>query len=278
MLSPFLGILSLVFLLVSIGTAGYMIIEHWSLLDALYMSTITLATVGFMEVHPLSRAGRIFTIFLIAFGIIVLTIILSHVTNLILQGEVGKILRRKKMEKKIHSMKNHCIVCGLGETGKTILEEFEKMKMASVGIDKSSEIIQHLSEISPHLVLLAGDATDDNTLIEAGIEKAKVLLLSLGTDLENLYAIISAKNINPSVRIIAKANEESAQAKMKKAGCSYVISPNNIGGLRMASVAIRPDVVSFLDVMMRDVQESWRIEQAAVPENSPFIGKSLREA
>jgi len=277
MFKNFSFIILLIILLILFGTAGYMIIEKWSFVDSLYMTIITLSTVGYKEIHPLSQNGRLFTIVFISFGLLVLAIIISKITSIILQGELGKILGRRKMEKKIQNLKNHYIICGLGNVGVTCLNELTKMNIPVVGIDRNIEVIEEIQN-SGSTLLIKGDATEDTILIKAGIERAKGIITCLPEDAENLYVVITARSLKPDIRIIAMANEERALRKIKNAGADYVILPKQIAGLRMASVAIRPDVVSFLDVMMRDVEESWRIEQAVVPKNSPFIGKSLREA
>jgi len=278
MLGSFSFIIALVIGLISIGVTGYMLIEHWNFIDALYMTIITLSTVGYTEIYPLSQNGRIFTILFISFGIIVLAIIISRITSLILEGEIGTVMRRRKMEKNISKLKKHYIVCGLGDVGQTTLFELHKMKVSSVGIDKNPEVIKKILEENPNLLLIEGDATDDSVLLKAGIKDARGILSALPEDAENLFIIISGKNLNPEIKIISKANDERALLKLKKSGADYIISPKQIAGLRMASVAARPDVVSFLDVMMRDVEESWRVEQAGIPEKSPFQGKTLREA
>lgn len=277
MLKNFFNIILLILFLLIIGTAGYVLIEKWSLIDSIYMTIITLTTVGYGEVAPLSYKGKIFTILFIIFGIVIFSIIITRVVNFIFQNELGIIFRRRGMQKKINKLKEFYIVCGLGDVGRVIIEEFKNSNIMAVGIDKNKEVVEFMKSKFPKYLFIVGDATEDSVLSEAGIERAKGIIAALASDIENLYVVISARNLNPKIRIIAKANDESTQIKMQKAGADYVISPDLIGALRMASVAIRPEVVSFLDIMTRNIEQTWRLEQILIPETSPLIGKTLKD-
>ena len=240
------------------------------------MTVITLATVGFMEVQPLSQNGRIFTIFIILGGMGILLYTVSTVTAFIVEGALGDILRRKKMEKKIEKMNNHFIICGAGETGWYVIKELLATKKEFVIIENIQERINKLSELG-QINYLLGNATEDSILIKAGIKRARGLVSVLAEDQDNLFVVLSARELNPNLRIIARTVYEKSIHKLRKAGADGVITPSLIGGLRMASELIRPHVVSFLDQMMRTGGMTLRFEEAKLIPDSPMIGKTLGE-
>lgn len=258
------------------GISGYILIEKWSLLDAIYMTTITLTTVGFGEVNKLSPHGRIFTMVLLVCGMGVLFYGLSTVTAFIIEGEFKDILGRRKMEKEISKLKNHIILCGIGKTGRHILEEFTKTKTPFVVIEQNNNRINQMQKLDTFLYL-EGDSTTSELLIKAGIERAKGLITTLPSDKDNLFVILTARDLNPKLKIVSRAIEEESVHKLSKVGADVVISPNAIGGLRMASEMIRPTVVSFLDIMMRDPQHTMRMEEIRVPQDSKLIGQSIKQ-
>ncbi len=258
------------------GVSGYVFIEKWSFLDAIYMTVITLTTVGFGEVNKLSTHGRIFTMGLLVCGMGVLFYGLSMVTAFIIEGEFKNILGRRKMEKEISKLKNHIILCGVGKTGKHIMLEFVKTKIPFVVIEQNNSRISQMQKLAAFLYL-EGDSTTSELLIKAGIERAKGLITTLPVDKDNLFVILTAREINPNLKIISRAIEEESIHKLSKVGADVVISPNAIGGLRMASEMIRPTVVSFLDIMMRDPQHTMRMEEVCVPPNSRLIGQSIKQ-
>ncbi len=270
--------ITLVVLVILVGTAGFVLIEGWQPLDALYMTTITLSTVGFKEVNQLGPAGRIFTIFLIFSGLGVFVFGLTVVSSFILEGHLGGLVRRHRMERKIKDINNHFIICGMGETGKHVLEEFKKAHVPFVVIEKDRAQIEKL-ESYPEAICIEGDATEDEVLSKAGIERAQGLVTALPLDTDNLFVVLSARHINPNLRIVARGTDEATLYKMKKAGANNVISPNTIGGLRMASIMLRPTVVAFLDVMSRGESDvSLRLEEVKLPAGSHLDKKSLNEA
>ncbi|MCD6413302.1 MAG: potassium channel protein [Elusimicrobia bacterium] len=271
-------IVSVFVFIILVGTVGYMIIEKWNLLDALYMTTITFSSIGYGEVHPLSVPGKIFTIFLILFGFSLVAAIAGLMTSLILKGEVGNIIRRQKMKEMIRKLKNHHIVCGFSPVGEAIVEEFYTTNQRFVVIDRNEAALEKARKNFPNVVYILGDASQDDVLLEAGIEKAKTILTCLNDDSMNLYVVISARSLNPNIKIVGASVEDNAFAKMKRAGADYVISPQRIGGLRMASTALRPNVVSFLDIMLRESEGEWRIEEAAIPPDSPFVNFTLAKS
>lgn len=258
------------------GIIGYIIIEKWSLLTAIYMTIITLTTVGYGDLG-MSDAGRTFTVIFIIVGISIFAYGLSSMVAFIIEGELSDALRRKKMENAISKLRNHYIICGAGDTGIHIIKEFAQMKTNFVVIEQDSERIQHLLETHEFLYI-EGDSTNDETLLKAGIDKATGLVICLSDDKNNLFVVLSARELNPNLKIISKAVELSAREKLHKAGADEVILPDAIGGLRMASVILRPKVVSFIDTMLRHQDGTTRFSEATLGEGCEFIGSTLMDA
>ncbi|MFC1938905.1 potassium channel family protein [Chloroflexota bacterium] len=260
-----------------IGTVGYRFIggSGYSFLDTFYMTVITISTIGFGEVVDVSAipAGRIFTIFIAVAGVGVLFYIITHFTALIVEGELTKSFRRSKMEKKAKNYRDHYIICGIGELGLHIVNELAATKRPYVMVDMSRESIDRFSEIVKNGVFIEGDATDNNTLLKAGVTEAGGIFATLGDDNQNLVVALTAKQLSPAIRVVARCNELKNSDKMRKAGADAVISPSLIGGLRMASEMIRPTVVSFLDTMLRDREKNLRVEEVSVPDS--LVGKNL---
>ncbi|MBA3051818.1 MAG: potassium channel protein [Candidatus Omnitrophota bacterium] len=271
-------IIFLVLFVIAAGTFGYMLIEKWNLMDSLYMTSITLSSIGFGEVHPLSPAGKIFTMVLILFGFSLVAGLAGLFTSLILQGEVGNVLRRQKMKETIKNMKGHHIICGLSPVGEAIVGEFYQARQHFVVIEKDEKNLERIKKTLPDLRYIIGDASQDDVLIEAGVEKAKTVLSCLSSDAMNMYVVISAKSLNPRIKVVAEAVEEEAEAKLKRAGADAVVSPQKIGGLRMASTALRPNVVTFLDIMLKENEGEWRIEEMSIPDKSPFLNYTLAKS
>jgi len=265
----------LALLVISFGTVGYMYIEGWSFLDSLYMTIITIATVGFREVGPPSPQGMVFTIILILVGMGFLLFSVSTFTAFLVEGEINVIFRRRKMMKKISELKNHYIVCGAGQIGMHIIDELIKTQRNFVVVEKSEDVCKKLSENK--ILYVQGDATYSHVLKSANIENAKGLFCALSSDGDNLLLIITAKALNPKLRIISKANEDESREKMKNAGADGVILPMFIGGLRMASEMIRPTAVNFLDEMLKRTDQIYRVEDISFDEQSKFIGKKLKD-
>lgn len=272
---------SLVFLLILlIGTVGYKGLggKEWSYLDAVYMTVITLATVGYGETKDLSNnvAARVFTIFLILLGMGILLFVTSTATAFIVEGELTDILRRRKMNKEIARLRGHFIVCGAGETGLHVMEELSRTLRPFVAIDINPERPPKIEHLGSFLYVI-GDATADETLIQAGIEQAKGVVIALPSDKDNLFVTVSARALNQDIKIVAKGIDHNVTQKLFKAGANSVVSPNFIGGLRMASEMIRPTVVSFLDIMLREKEQTLRIEEVELEAGSPLVGKTLKE-
>jgi voltage-gated potassium channel len=260
-----------------IGTIGYRLMAgpQYSLFDTFYMTVITISTIGYGEVIEVALipGGRIFTIFIAIAGIGVLFYIITNLTALLVEGELTKSFRRRKMERKVRDYKDHYIVCGSGDLGQHISNELGATKRQHVIIDVSKDTADKLLETTKGMAFIEGDATDNETLLKAGIERARGLFAALGDDNQNLVVVLTAKQLNPKLRVVSRCNELSNSEKMKKAGADAVISPYLIGGLRMASEMVRPTVVSFLDVMLRDREQNLRVEEVPIP--TVFSGQSI---
>lgn len=260
----------------TIGVLGYSAIEGWSLFDSLYMTVITIASVGYGEIHPLTTEGRLFTIILILCGSATLIYGLSILTAFVVEGDLTDILRRRNMMKKIGGLEGHFIVCGMSATGRYVIEELKKTGRSFVVIERDPERVRALCDAG--ILAIEGDATNDAVLQTARITSAGGLLTTLHTDADNLFVVVTARGLNPSLRIIAKAICEESERKLRQVGADSVIMPNFIGGLRMASEMIRPSVVTFLDVMLRSQDATVRVEEINIPEGSHLVGQTLAQS
>ncbi len=270
------------FIAIGGGTAGYKLLggPEWSLFDAIYMTIITLTTVGFGEIQDLSTNpyARILTIFIIFFGMGSLLFVMSTITGFIVEGELTNVFGRRKMLKEISNLKNHFIVCGIGDIGNTIVKELILTKRDFVVVDTDSEKLEKLNTMEK-ILHINNDATNDEALVNAGVHQAQGLITILPDDKDNLFVTLTAKQLNPNLRIVSKGLNEHTIKKLKMAGADSVVLSNAIGGLRMVSELIRPAVVSFLDKMLRTQKgKSYRIEEVTIPANSKFIGQTLTEA
>lgn len=261
------------------GVGGYRLIEGWPVFDAVYMTVITLATVGYGEVHPLSPEGRAFTMFLIVFGMGTFVYGVSTITAFIIEGELGGYLRRKKVKSRIDALEGHCIVCGSGDIARYVVQEMHKTKQAFVVVDENIEGLNRLAQcIGEGMLSVKGNPAEDRVLLEAGVARARGLVSACETDKDNLIVVMTARSLNQNIRIVTRAIDECCAPKFSRAGADAVVSAESIGGMRMASELIRPAVVSFLDRMLRGTDNALRVEEVHVPHRSSLIGKSLREA
>lgn len=254
------------------GVLGYHYLEGWSLFDSLYMTVITFATVGYGETHPLTMPGRAFTIFLILGGMSIIFYALTEITTFVVEGEMTGILRRQRMNRQINKLKNHYILCGAGRSGTHVLNELRKTGRNCVVIEKDAVKVKNL--LSEHIPVIEGEATEDHVLQSAGIERAAGLVTALPSDKDNLFVVITARELNPSLRIVSKVEEISAREKFLRSGADTAVSANFIGGMRMASELIRPTTVSFLDTMLYGTP-SLRVEEVAVKPLCRYIGLPL---
>jgi voltage-gated potassium channel len=260
-----------------VGVVGYRVIEGWPWVDAVYMTVITLSTVGFLEVQPLSVQGRIFTITLILMGVSSLGYIANRFTEALIQGYFQEGIRLRQQQRVVDSLSMHYIICGFGRTGRQIALEFAAEEIAFLVIDFQPELVEESQSMG--FTTLQGDATLDDTLIRAGIERAQCLVAALPSDAENLYTILSAKTLNPDIRAIARANTEEAVQKLQRAGADAVVSPYITGGKRLAAAALRPQVMDFVDGILTGADRSLYMEEFLIdPKTCTCVGKSLREA
>ncbi len=273
----FATILAGMALLLFIGMVGYVYLEGWHWIDALYMTFISFSTVGFGEVRPLHPGGRIFTMFIVFSGLIIIAMLSASVTSMLVRREFIATYRTKKMKKQIKHLKGHTILCGAGETGKTVISEFAKAGKPLVVIEENTEVLERMVDQYPKMYAVYGDATKDEVLQEANIASASGLITALSEDAANLYVVISARAMKPDITIVARAVDTHAANKIYKAGATHVISPNLTEGMRMAATVLRPNVVSFLDVMSNDQGFTLRLEEIRVPKGSRFAGKTLRQ-
>ena len=274
-------VLITIFLTLMVGSSGYYLIFGGKpkFMDCIYMTVISLTSVGYGEVLNISGniPAQIYTMILIVCGMGVILYGISTLTALIIEGELSGILRKKQMEKQIAKLKDHYIVCGVGETGRHVLAELIKNKEPVVLIEQDEEAIEKCLSLE-ELLYVKGDATEDENLVIAGIERAAGIIICLPSDKDALYVTMTARMLNKNVRIITSMINQKLEPKLRKAGADKVVSPNYIGGLRMASEMMRPTVVDFLDSMLRSRQGNLRIHEIRISENSPWLGMKISEA
>jgi len=271
-----------VFLLVFVlGVAGFKILggPEWTVLDAVYMTVITVGTIGYGEVHDLSGhpAARVFAAVYIVLCLGTIAFAVSSMTAFVVEGELRNLLGRRKMEKAIANLANHYLVCGSDETAQTVVQELVQTKKPFVVVDPSAEKMERIKALGAVSWVL-GDPSDDAVLRQAGIERARGILCSLPTDEANLFAVVTAKSLNPAIRVVAKGIDVRSHDKMKRAGADSVISPAFIGGMRMVSEMTRPATTTFLDLMLRERNRVLRFDEVTVPAGSPLAGKTVGEA
>lgn len=274
----FAGALAYFAIVFLIGTVGLRIIEGWPWLDAFYMAVTTVTSVGFMEVHPLSSAGRSFIMFIIILGVTGLGIWWGLITAMIVELDLGGALRRRRKMKQLEGLEGHYVVCGVGRVGRMVLAEMKRAHMPVVVIEAQADRAQDLEEENPDLLVLCADATKERVLEEARVGTAKGLAACLADDGDNLLVCLTARDLNPGLTTVARAYNEESMRRLKRAGADHVISPTLTGGIRMASTLLRPHVVSFLDSAVVGPRMDLRLEEATIPEDSPLAGKSLGEA
>jgi voltage-gated potassium channel len=270
------GLMALV-IIVLVGALWYRFIEGWTWIDAFYMSVITLTTVGFGETNPLNARGRIFTMILLLAGVSVIAYILNNFTEAVAQGHLQAGFRLLKRRKYMESLTEHYIICGFGRTGQQIAMEFSAENVTFVVVDSDDTSIYIAQSLG--YVTFQGDATHDQVLLQVGIERARCLVAALPSDAENLYTVLSAKTLAPSIRTIARASSEEAIQKLERGGADVVVSPYISGGKRMAAAALRPQVVDFIDGILTGADRTVYVEEFLLDTNAcPVIGKTLGEA
>ena len=257
------------------GTLGFIFIEGYSPFDAFYMTMITVSTVGYAEVHPLSHAGRVFNSFLIFFGVTIMLLAVGGMTQAIIELELNQYFEQRRNKKMIDKLIDHYIVCGFGRVGRGAATELQRVGAPFLIVDKNEERVEWAMK-SGMLAVLA-DATTDETLRDSGILRAKGLIATLSSDADNLFVILSAKALKPTLLVSARIATEETERKMRLAGADYVFAPYDMTGYRMAQVMLKPHVFQFIDFTTKNIGLDVGIEQVRVPAASDFVSKSLAE-
>lgn len=264
-------------LLMVVGTGGYMAIEGWGALDSLYMTITTLATVGYGEVHPLTTLGRIYSILLIFLGVGFFLYVGGAVIQFMVEGRVRLILGRRRLDQKIARLKDHFIVCGFGRIGKVICDKLLRENYDVVVIDKNPDLVDALERMN--VAYICGDAGDETVLAKAGIGRAETLIAALATDTENVFLVLTARQLAPDLIIIARAGSEGAKAKLAAAGANTVEAPYETGAATMAQRIIRPNVTNFLDLAFSARRhEEIQMEEIPISADSPLCDLSLKDS
>lgn len=261
--------------LIACGTFGYYFIEDWTVFDGLYMTVITLSTVGFHEVHELSPAGRVFTMFLIVIGVGIVASLFAWGAQLIVAKQFNLIFRRGRMEQKISNLSKHTIVCGYGRLGISTVEALLQAGESFVIVERDPERVRRA--LSAGLFVVEGDATSEQALLNAGLQRAKCLTALLPRDSDNLFVILTAKQLNNSLRMISRAEDETGERHLRNAGAHRVIAPYRTGGQRVADAVVRPNVADFIDLAAWDKREEFEIDELRVPINSKLAGIKIAD-
>ena len=255
------------------GTLGYMVIEGWGAWDAFYMTMITLTTVGYREVHPMSRLGEAFTTILLVVGVGTMLYSFSLIGARVIEGRLQPQFERRRIARMLDGLRDHFIVCGYGRIGSIIVDEFRRQHVPHVIVERNPLRIQQLLE-NGHLAL-EGDASSEDVLTRAGIQRARGLIAAVSTDAENVYTILSARLMNPSLYVIGRAESDESARKLRQAGADRVMSPYQIGGLHMAQLALRPTVVEFVQLATSSETMELSMEQIAVRAGGPLVGATI---
>ena len=269
---------ALLLLIVITGMLGYMIIEGYNPIDAIYMTIITMATVGFREVAALSDTGKIFTIFLILGSFGILGYVVTMVTRFVVDGVFTHFYKDNKVKRRIDKLSDHVIVCGFGRNGRQTAAELNDHGKDFLVIERDPQVVEYLREVTDYLYI-EGDATQEHIMDMANLDKANALITTLPVDADNLFVVLSAKQLKPDLLIISRASDDNSDVKLKRAGATNVIMPDKIGGTRMARLVVDPDVVEFLDyVLMQPFRSGVKIEEISCKSlSSCFAGKSISE-
>jgi voltage-gated potassium channel len=271
-----LGVGSAIFLcVITFGIVGYMLVEGWSFIDSFYMVVITLSTVGYMEVQPLSDAGRMMTAAMILGGVGSFAYLMGTMSQVIIEGRLQHIWGKRRVNKLIKGLRDHFIICGYGRIGSVVVEEIEKEGYPMVVIEKDPEALMILE--NKGVLCIGGDATLDEVLLSAGLERARCLITALSQDAANVFVTLTARQLNPGLTIVARTDTESHIARLKRAGADRVVMPYNIGGLRMAQSVLRPTVTNLLDLAGRgDID--LQMEELLVSPDSELVGRLVKDS
>ena len=251
----------LMLIVLSTGVFGYRVLADYSWIDAIYMTVITVTTVGFSEVSPLSANAKIFTIFLIIASVFILGFAISVITEYLLSRNSQELIKKKKVKNKISSLSNHVIICGFGRNGNQAAERLRAYKRPFVVVEKDKEIIDKFED---NILFVEGDSNEDSVLLEAGIERAQYIITTLPDDASNLFVVLSARQLNKDLYIISRASQISSQKKLRFAGANQVIMPDKIGGDHMASLVVMPDLITFMDKLSIEGEHTTNLEEVAI--------------
>ena len=261
--------------IVLLGTLGYVAIEGWPFLDALYMTVSTVSTVGFGEIHPLSIAGRVFTIGLIIVGVGGVLYALTTVMEYVFEGHLGHTWEQRRMQNRVASLRDHFILCGYGRVGQQVARDFERTGIEFVVVDHGEAALELAGARNhPHV---RGDATRDDVLRRAGIDGARGLVTCLDSDASNIFVTLSARALRSDLLIVARGNDDDATPKLERAGADRVVSPYKIGGSQMAMLAVRPAAVEFVDSVFHRPDIELLLEDVSIAERSPLVGQTIKE-
>lgn len=259
-----------------IGVAGYMFISGDTFIDALYMTVITMTTVGFGTLHELNNTEKVFTIFLILMSVTTVGYVVSVLTEYIVSGELFEQLKFNRVQKKIHQLKEHTIVCGYGRNGRQSVVKLTRYRKPLVIIENNDEIIEELED--NNLLYIKGDATNDETLEKAGIKSAASIITALPSDADNLYVVLSSRQLNKKLMIVSRASNDSSNSKLRIAGADNVIMPDKLGGDHMASLLVSPDIVEFVDRLAVDADKGTNLKEIAVGDlPDEYQSKSIKD-
>lgn len=271
----FLVLASAILVTVAIGTAGFVFIAGYPPFDAFYMTLTTMTTVGYGEIHPLGHAGRVFNSFLIVFGVTTIFIAIGAMTQTIIEQEFGEVIGKRRKKRMIDKLKDHYIVCGFGRVGRGAAAELQHAHVPFVVVDMNPDRVE--MAINAGMLAVVADSTHDETLRQVGIDRARGLVAALATDADNLFVLLSAKGLNHKIYVAARAAEESAEEKMRRAGADAVFAPYSITGHRLAQSLLRPHVVQFLDFTTQNIGMDVSIEQVRISENSEVVSKTIKD-
>jgi voltage-gated potassium channel len=259
-----------------VGSLGYMVAFGWSAGDAVYMTVITLTTVGYREVHPLDTSGQLWTMVLLITGVGTLFYAAVSSVELVVEGAIRGYFGRRRMQAAIGKLKDHYILCGYGRVGRQVAREFARDGVPFVVVDQEPEIIEEC--VAEGYLALLGEASDDTVLEEAGVRRARGLVAAVDSDADNVFVVLSARKLNPKLNIVARASSDESAAKLEIAGADRTLSPYAVGGRRLASLATQPLVVDFLDIVTRGEKGlEFRLEEFGVPEDSFIAGQTIGE-
>jgi len=259
-----------------VGVIGYMIIEHWGVLDAIYMTAITLSTVGYREVNPMSLAGRVFTVVLVIMGVGFVLYVTGALVQFMVEGRVRTLMGRRRLSRNIKRLKNHYIICGYGRIGRVLYRDLKQSPIETVVLEQNMDYVQAMDEDG--VLYIHGDATDEDVLVKAGIEQAAGLVAVLGSDADNVFLVLTARQLNPKLHIVARASHARAAAKLKAAGANKVESPYEMGAVRMAQRILRPTVTSFLDLALARQSNEIQMEEIPVSPDSELVDVMLKDS